>query len=41
MKKHQVSYTFVNPNRAEAFERVLCKILVEKLVSGQTQSAAA
>ena len=39
MKKQQVSYTFVNPNRAETFERVLCKILVEKLVSGQSTAA--
>lgn len=41
MKKQQVSYTFINPNRADIFEQVLCKILVEKLVSGQMQNAAA
>ena len=39
MEKQKVTYTFVDPNSAEVFEQVLCRLLVEKLASGQAQNA--
>ena len=42
MEKQRVTYTFENPNRDEAFERVFQRILIDKLaVQEREQSAAA
>ncbi len=36
-RERKLSFTFENPNTTAAFEQLLRKILMEKLVSGQTQ----
>lgn len=33
MAKQHVTYTFENPNRDEAFERVFLQILIDKLTA--------
>ena len=33
MAKQHVTYTFENPNRAEAFEQVFRQILIDKLAA--------
>lgn len=36
-REQQVSFTFINPNSADAFERVFRTILIDKLVLQQRQ----
>lgn len=41
MEKQHVTYTFENPNRDEAFERVFQQILIDKLAAQQQNESAA
>ena len=39
MKKVQITYTFVNPNRAKTVEQVMQQIIIEKILSLQENGA--
>lgn len=39
-EKQALSFTFVNPNGAKAFEREFSRVLIERLIAVHKQSAA-
>ncbi len=40
MEKQKLTYTFVDPNTPQDFERVLSRILIEKLCASQEERNA-